>query len=205
MLHWPPLFPWLARMRRHRHHLKALRDIVLAHAREPHPDLASLARELGSVVHRDARALAEDLAGLRASPRCFRPLLLARRGQAPVSVLLAAWPPNRVAPSRHHGGLWSLEMSLHGALEVESWTRPSDGDAWRLRGRDWLGPGDAVWFDAGTPTMHRCRNLSRHDVALSLYVCGGDPAGRGDHEAEKPTQRWRALPRHMGIDGALRV
>jgi predicted metal-dependent enzyme (double-stranded beta helix superfamily) len=192
-------------MRRHRYHLKALRDIALAHTRSPHPDLAMLARELGSVVHGDSRALAQELDSLRVSPHGFRRLLLARRSQAPVSVLLMAWPPNHATPSHDHAGLWGLEMSLHGALEVESWTRPSDDDAWQLRGRDWLGPGDAVWFDADTPAMHRCRNLSRHDVALTLHVYGGDLTDCNAYEPQPHGNRWRALPLHMSIDGALRA
>jgi predicted metal-dependent enzyme (double-stranded beta helix superfamily) len=193
-------------MSRHRPHLKALRDIALAHARGPHPDLAALARELGVVVHRDAGAIAADLANLRRTPRGLRRLLLARRGgPSPLSVLLLAWPPNHATPSHDHGGLWGLEMSLHGALEVEAWTRPATGDGWQLRGRDWLGPGDAHWFDADPPSMHRCRNLSRHEVALSLHVYGGDLADCNTYEPDARGGRWRVQPAHLRIDGALRV
>lgn len=196
----------MARMRRHRHHLKALRDTALAHTRDPHPDLAVLARELGRIVHRDNQALAADLATLHPSPRDFRRLLLTRRGQlTPVSVLLMVWPPDHVTPSHDHGGLWGLEMSLRGALEVESWTRPSEDDRWQLRGRDWLGPGDALWFDAGASTMHRCRNMSRHEVALSLHVYGGDLIDCNAYAPEAQGTHWHAVPQHLRIDGALPV
>lgn len=207
MLHWPPFPPWLANMRRHRHHLKVLRDTALAHARDPHPDLASLARELGSLVHRDAIGLANDLATLRQPRHGFRRMLLARRnfGNSSASVLLLAWPPNHVTPSHDHAGLWGLEMSLHGALEVESWAHSNDADAWQLRGRDWLGPGDALWFDAGKENMHRCRNLSRQDIALSLHVYGGDLIDCNAYEQDAQSHRWRAQPQHLRIDGALRV
>jgi len=192
-------------MRKHRHHLGVLRDIALAHANESHPDLAELARELGSVVHRDARGLAHDLDSLRPSPGGIRRWLLTRREAAPVSVLLLAWPPNHATPSHDHGGLWGVELSLRGALEVESWTRPSEADAWRHRGRDWLGPGDAVWFDADMRTMHRCRNLSRHDTALTLHVYGGDLTDCTAYEPDALGGRWRPQPQRMAIDGALSV
>ena len=45
--------------------LKNLRDIALEYGRVEHPDLASMARELGRVVHRGAPALSARLATLR--------------------------------------------------------------------------------------------------------------------------------------------
>lgn len=190
-------------MRRHRQHLKTLRDIALEHARTPHPDLALLARDLGQVVHRDAIGLASDLAPLRQARHRFRRLLLARRhfGARAARVLLLAWPPNHVTPSLDHAGLWGLEMSLHGPLEVESWAHAADADAWQLRGRDWLGPGDALWFDAGKENMHRCRNLSRYETALSLHVYGGSTADCVAYESSLRVRHGHARLQH--IDSAL--
>jgi hypothetical protein len=53
--------------------------------------------------------------------------------------------------------------------------------------------------------MHRCRNLSRHDVALTLHVYGGDLTDCNAYEPQPHGNRWRALPLHMSIDGALRA
>src|SRR6185312_15444288 len=63
-----------------------------------------------------------------------------------------------------------LELTLVGALEVQSWSRdPASGDL-RALGRDWLGPADGTWFEGDQNHVHRCRNLSGHDMALTLHV-----------------------------------
>jgi predicted metal-dependent enzyme (double-stranded beta helix superfamily) len=184
-------------MRTYRHSLKALRDIALAHTLERNPDLASLSRELGSIIHRDSQALADGLSDLRRNNRGFERWLVGRRGRPGVSVLVMAWPPGYTTPSHDHAGLWGIELSMYGALEVESWSRPSTAEPWQLRGRDWLGPGDATWFDADMPYMHRCRNLSRHETALTLHVYGGD---LNDYEPF-----WQSQPQRARIAGPLRV
>ena len=192
-------------MRTYRNSLKNLRDIALAYSLEKSPDLASLSRELGAIVHREARGLADGLADLRTHNRGLERWLLARRGHPGVSVLVMAWPPGYSSPSHDHAGLWGIELSLYGALEVESWTRASTAEPWQLRGRDWLGPGDATWFDADPPYMHRCRNLSRHDTALTLHVYGGDLENYATYEQIQAEPHWLSLPQRARISGPLRL
>jgi predicted metal-dependent enzyme (double-stranded beta helix superfamily) len=192
-------------MRTYRHSLKALRDAALAHTLEKNPDLASLSRELGSIVHRDAQALADGLTNLRQRNRGFERWLLGRRHRPGASVLVMAWPPGYSTPSHDHAGLWGIEMSLYGALEVESWSRTSTSEPWQLRARDWLGPGDATWFDADMPYMHRCRNLSRHETALTLHVYGGDLEDYATYEQAGSEPFWHSQPQRARIAGPLRV
>lgn len=206
MLHCqPPNGLLVTAMRTYRHSLKALRDIALAHTLEKNPDLASLSRELGAVIHRDAQTLADGLRELRNRRRGFDRWLLARRSRPGVSVLVMAWPPGYSLPSHDHGGLWGIEMSLYGAIEVESWSRTSTSEAWHLRGHDWLGPGDATWFDAELPHMHRCRNLSRQETALTLHVYGGDLEDYTSYERVESGSFWQSLPQRARIVGPLRV
>jgi hypothetical protein len=157
-------------MRTFRSHLKTLRDVVLAHTRGEHPDLASLAVELGRIVHRDGSA------GLPAGPandaRAHRRVLLRRPS---VQVLLLTWPANHMATPCQASAEWELMLSLRGAFELlPGAAEPGDGFR-RAATRSWLGPGDAVWFDAGEPRLARSRNLSRRETALSLHVIGGKP------------------------------
>ena len=105
--------------------------------------------------------------------------------------MVMAWPANHCTPLHNHAGLWGLELTLVGALEMQSWRRdPSSGDLCAL-GRDWLSPGDGIWFEGGQEHLHRCRNLSQNETALTLHVYGGDltryrtceeamPAGAGN-------------------------
>jgi predicted metal-dependent enzyme (double-stranded beta helix superfamily) len=183
--------------------LKSLRAIALEHGAVEQPDLALMARELGSVVHRDAAALADRLASLRMRQRGFERWLLAERRKPAISVLVMAWPPNHLTPVHDHAGLWGLEMTLHGALEVQSYARdPQSGDL-RLQGRDWLGPGDGTWFEGEPHHAHRCRNLSRHDTALTLHVYGGDLAQYFAYEQTGPAGSWIARPQRSAIAGRL--
>jgi len=190
-------------MGKHQHLLKTLRAIALEHAAVEHPDLATMARELGRVVHQDASALATRLARLRQRQRGFERWLLAERSKPPVSVLVLAWPPNHATPVHDHAGLWGLEMTLVGALEVQSYRRDADSGELSLHGRNWLGPGDGVWFEGDRGQTHRCRNLSRHDTALSLHVYGGDLAEYFAYEQAEPTGHWVAQPRRSAIAGRL--
>jgi hypothetical protein len=101
--------------------------------------------------------------------------------------------------------LWGIELSLYGALEVESWSRASTAESWQLRGRDWLGPGDATWFDADPPYMHRCRNLSRHETALTLHVYGGDLENYATYEQIQAEPYWLSAAQRARVAGPLRV
>ncbi|MBQ4854785.1 cysteine dioxygenase [Rhodanobacter sp. B2A1Ga4] len=179
--------------------LKTLRAIALEHAAVEHPDLATMARDLGRVVHQDASVLAR----LRQRQRGFERWLLAERGKPPVSVLLLAWPPNHATPVHDHAGPWSLQLTLVGALEVQSYRRDTDSGELGLHGRNWLGPGDSAWFEGDRGLAHRCRNLSRHDTALSLHVCGGELPGYFAREQAESAGHRVAPPRRSAIAGRL--
>ena len=190
-------------MGKHLSTLKTLRAIALEHAASGHPDLASMARELGRVVHQDAPRLSVRLASLRTRQRGFERWLLAERRNPAISVLVMAWPPNHLTPVHDHAGLWGLEMTLHGALEVQSYARdPQTGDL-RETTRDWLGPGDGTWFEGDHNHLHRCRNLSKHDTALTLHVYGGDLAQYFAYEQAEPAGRWIAQPQRSALAGHL--
>lgn len=185
------------------HTLKALRDIAFDLGVGKHPDLAAMARELGRVVHRHGAALNEGLYDLRTRQRGFERWLLAERGKPAISILVMAWPANHATPVHDHGGLWGLELALHGALEVQAWSRDETNGELRLKGQDWLGPGDATWFDADAGYAHRCRNLSRHATALTLHVYGGDLAQYLAYERTAEDEPWLARPQHAAITGRL--
>jgi hypothetical protein len=53
--------------------------------------------------------------------------------------------------------------------------------------------------------MHRCRNLSRHETALTLHVYGGDLTDYFTYEQTEPSQPWKAQPQRAAIAGYLRV
>jgi predicted metal-dependent enzyme (double-stranded beta helix superfamily) len=190
-------------MAKHMHHLKALRDIAFDYGVGEHPDLASMARELSRMVHQNRQALNGDLADLRTRNHGFERWLVAQRSKPELSVLVMAWPANFATPIHDHGGLWGLELSLHGALEVESWERDTHGQNLRQCGRDWLGPGDASWFDADDSYAHRCRNLSRQETALTLHVYGGDLAQYFAYEKAGETGPWLARSQRSAIAGRL--
>jgi predicted metal-dependent enzyme (double-stranded beta helix superfamily) len=185
--------------------LKTLCKIALEHGAVTHPDLASMAREMGRVVHQDSQALAARLAPLRAGQRGFERWLLAARSRSAISVLVTAWPPNYRTQVHDHAGLWGLEMTLRGALEVQSYTRDAvAGDLrMRMRGLDWLGPGDGIWFEGDEHHAHRCRNLSRHDTALTLHVYGGNLAQISAYEPSAVADQWIAQPQRVAIAGRL--
>ncbi|WP_266170468.1 cysteine dioxygenase [Dyella subtropica] len=185
------------------HTLKALRDIAFDLGVGQHPDLAAMARELGSIVHRDGQSLNKGLAHLRNRQRGFERWLLAERSKPALSMLVMAWPANHATPVHDHDGLWGLEMALHGALEVQTWSRDPSSDSLHLQSQDWLGPGDATWFDTDNAYAHRCRNLSRHDTALTLHVYGGDLAKYFAYEQVGQADQWLARPQRTAIAGRL--
>ena len=190
-------------MGKYLHTLKNLRDIALEHGAVERPDLASMSRELGRAVHENAEALTTRFAPLRARKHGFERWLLAERSKPAISVMVMAWPPNHLTPVHDHGGLWGLEVTLLGALEVQSYDRdPATGDL-RMLGRDWLGPGEGTWFEGGDNHAHRCRNLSQHDTALTLHVYGGDLAQYFAYEKAEPESGWVAKLQRGAITGHI--
>ncbi|MBN8924530.1 MAG: hypothetical protein BGP10_13060 [Rhodanobacter sp. 68-29] len=156
------------------HSLKTLRDIALEYGRIEHPDLATMARELGRVVHLEGSALSVRLATMHRRRRRSGRWLLAERRLPSLNVMVRAWSPGQRMPLLFHADRWGLEVPLHGALEWQSYRRdPHNGELTALT-RDWLGPGDAGWFERDATRAHRCRNLSRHDTVYTLHVYGGE-------------------------------
>lgn len=185
--------------------LKTLREIALEHSNVEQPDLASMARELGRVVHQDSQALAKRLGPLRNRQHGFERWLLAERSKPAISVLVMAWPPNHLTPVHDHAGLWGLEVTLLGALEVQSYARDPVSGTLRMKGRDWLGPGDGTWFEGDESHAHRCRNLSNHDMALTLHVYGGDLTQFSAYEQVEPTGQWTSRLQRSTIAGRLQT
>lgn len=188
-----------------RHILKTLRALALEHASVAQPDLASMARDLGQVVHRDGTPLAARLARLRQRGHGLERWSLVQRNKPPVSVMVMAWPPNHRTPVHDHAGLWGLELTLVGALEVQSWNRDPDSGELCALGRDWLGPGDGTWFEGDQNHLHRCRNLSQHETALTLHVYGGVLDHYLTYEQATPTGAWTARPRQSAVAGRLGI
>ena len=184
------------------HTIKALREIALGYGASAQPDLAAMARDLGTVIHQHGAVPMSAFSRSHARQTGLTRWLLTERSTPAISVLVMAWSPNHHTPVHDHGGLWGLELALHGALEVQNYQRDDDGSL-REISRDWLGPGDASWFDNDEKHMHRCRNLSRHETALTLHVYGGnlsqylvyEPAGQGE--------RWLATPQRATVASSL--
>ena len=190
-------------MGKSRQTLKTLRAIALEHASVAEPDLASMARELGQVVHHNAAAIAARLVHLRQHRQGLGRWLLAQRSQPAVSVMVMAWPANHRTSLHDHAGLWGLELTLVGALEVQSWRRDPDSDALRALGRDWLGPGDGIWFEGDRNHLHRCRNLSQHETALTLHVYGGELTRYLAYEQAGLSGPWTRRPQQIAVAGRL--
>jgi len=185
------------------HSLKTLREIALEYGCVEHPDLASMARELGRVVHQNASTLLTRLVTLRRRHRADSRWLLAEHRQPALRVLVRVWPPGQRMPLLDHADRWGLELTLHGALEWQSYRRdPHNGELDAL-GRNWLGPGDASWFERNACLAHRCRNLSRHDNAYTLHVYGGELPDEGADEPRGDTSAWIAQAQRGTLAGQL--
>ena len=117
--------------------------------------------------------------------------------------MVMAWPANHRTPLHDHASLWGLELTLVGALEVQSWCRdPNSGDL-RALGRDWLGPGDGTWFEGDQNHLHRCRNLSQRETALTLHVYGGALSRYLAYEQAGSTETWIARAQQIAVAGRL--
>ncbi|MBD8873356.1 cysteine dioxygenase [Rhodanobacter sp. DHB23] len=177
------------------HNLKTLREIALEYGRADYPDLAAMARDLGRVVHGDGPGLSARLAAVHRRGIDTRVLVECR--QPALCVLVRAWPPGERMPLLDHAGGWGLELTLHGALEWQSYRRDPHSGELEAQGRNWLGPGDANWFERDAGRAHRCRNLSRHDIAYTLHVYGGELPGQRDGEPQAPARIVRARRQHL--------
>ncbi|MFK2878673.1 cupin domain-containing protein [Rhodanobacter hydrolyticus] len=186
-------------MGKYMHNLKTLRDIALEYGSVEHPDLATMARDLGCVVHGNAPALSARLAAVHR--RGIDTRVLVERRHPALHVLVRAWPPGERMPLLDHAGGWGLELALHGALEWQSYRRDPHNGELEAQGRDWLGPGDASWFERDAGRAHRCRNLSRHDTAYTLHIYGGELLNHRDGNPQQPA--WIVQARHRRLAGQL--
>lgn len=180
---------------------KKLRDVALEYGRVEQPDLASMARELGRVVHGDTHALSARLAAVHR--RGIESRVLVERRQPALRVLVRAWPPGQYMPLLHHASCWGLELALHGALEWQTYRRDPHSGELDAQGRNWLGPGDANWFERDAGRAHRCRNLSRHDIAYTLHVYGGELPDHCGGESRMNAPAWIAQAHRGQLAGPL--
>lgn len=136
-------------------------------------EVSDLRDALTSLVWTDGCPRAPSFFVGKPTPR-YRRQLIAAAPDNSYTMLLIAWPPGYVTPLHDHAELWGIEIVLDGALQVDEYF--SDGDPqqpalWPHRSL-MLGVGDSTVF-IDPAYVHRCRNLSAHQPALSLHVYGG--------------------------------
>lgn len=154
---------------------RALREATSGLGGEITPkDVSELRDALTSLVWTDGCPRAASFFSDAQAPR-YRRQLIAAASDRSYTILLIAWPPGYVTPLHDHAELWGIELVLDGALQVDEYF--SDGDAQQPALQPhrslMLGSGDAAVF-IDPAYVHRCRNLSAHQPALSLHVYGGD-------------------------------
>lgn len=136
-------------------------------------EVGTLRDQLTELVWSDGCPRAESFFGA-SQPQRYRRQLIAAAPDGGYTMLLIAWPPGYVTPLHDHAGLWGIELVLDGALQVDEFFSDGDAQAPTLQPQRslLLGSGDsAVFLDPAY--VHRCRNLSLQQPALSLHVYGG--------------------------------
>lgn len=154
---------------------RALRQATSSLGGEITPkDVTDLRDALTSLVWAEGCPRAASFFSDAQAPR-YRRQLIAAASDRSYTILLIAWPPGYVTPLHDHADLWGIELVLDGALQVDEFF--SDGDAQQPELQPhrslMLGSGDAAVF-IDPAYVHRCRNLSAHQPALSLHVYGGE-------------------------------
>lgn len=136
-------------------------------------EIETLRDQLTDLAWREGCPRADSFFAHTQTPR-YRRQLIAAAPDGGYTMLLIAWPPGYVTPLHDHAGLWGIELVLDGALQVDEFY--SDGDpsepALQAQRSLLLGCGDAAVF-TDPAYVHRCRNLSATQPALSLHVYGG--------------------------------
>jgi hypothetical protein len=153
----------------------ALRNIAEGlHGEITPKEITELRDALTSLAWAEGCPRAASFFAGKEAPR-YRRQLIAAASDRSYTMLLIAWPPGYVTPLHDHAELWGIELVLDGALQVEEFF--SDGDALQPALEPqrtlMLGSGDAAVF-IDPAYVHRCRNLSAHQPALSLHVYGGE-------------------------------
>lgn len=152
----------------------ALRSVSAGLGGDLSPDeVATLRDQLTELVWTDGCPRADSFFG-HAQPAHYRRQLIAAAPDGGYTMLLIAWPPGYVTPLHDHAGLWGIELVLDGALQVDEYFSDGGTHTPTLQPQRslMLGSGDsAVFLDPAY--VHRCRNLSLQQPALSLHVYGG--------------------------------
>jgi len=154
---------------------RALREVTDGLGGEIAPkDVSELRGALTSLVWAEGCPRAASFFSDAHAPR-YRRQLIAAAPDRSYTMLLIAWPAGYVTPLHDHAGLWGIELVLDGALQVEEYFSDGDAEQPTLQPHRtlMLGSGDAAVF-IDPAYVHRCRNLSAHQPALSLHVYGGD-------------------------------
>ncbi|MBS0583711.1 MAG: cysteine dioxygenase family protein [Proteobacteria bacterium] len=154
---------------------RALREITDSLYGEIKPkEVGELRDALTSLVWAEGCPRAASFFSDTQAPRYRRQLIAAAPDRA-YTMLLIAWPPGYVTPLHDHAGLWGIELVLDGALQVEEYFSDGDAEQPALQPHRslMLGSGDAAVF-IDPAYVHRCRNLSAQQPALSLHVYGGE-------------------------------
>jgi len=184
-----------------------LRSVLDDGIRGPKPDLGWLARELGAIVHLGSDGRFENqLNGLRGrAKRGFTRLLVVDSKRPAYSASLLIWPPGHVTPVNSMSGDYGLELVVQGSLEVQHYTIGPEGEPPTQRKIDWLGEGDALWFERAERLAHRCRNLSSQNWAITLHLHGGPLPKYRLFERGEGGKGWRVRPRIARFDGRVTV
>jgi predicted metal-dependent enzyme (double-stranded beta helix superfamily) len=156
---------------------RALREVAAGLSGDISPkEVTELRDQLTSLAWTEGCPRAASFFAGDDAPR-YRRQLIASATDGAYTMLLIAWPPGYVTPLHDHNELWGIELVLDGALQVEEFF--SDGDplqpALQPHRSLLLGSGDAAVF-IDPAYVHRCRNLSAQQPALSLHVYGGELA-----------------------------
>ena len=152
----------------------ALRSVTAGLSGDLSPnEVADLREQLTTLVWTDGCPRAESFFGAT-QPQRYRRHLISAATDGGYTMLLIAWPPGYVTPLHDHADLWGIELVLDGALQVEEFFSDGDGVAPTLQPHRslMLGSGDSAMF-LDPAYVHRCRNLSMQQPALSLHVYGG--------------------------------
>lgn len=162
-------------------------------------DLPELARSLSAAAWREGCPRAAEL--LDDDAQTCRRIRLPTRSSLAYSALLIAWPAGYASPVHDHDGLWGIDVVLDGVLEVEAFSLAApDAPVYAPAQSRILGVGDQLAFP-GEGYLHRCRNLSPRQPALSLHVYGGELMRYRTFHQDAPGH-WHSSVSHAAMERA---
>ena len=125
----------------------------------------------------------------RPHPMHYQQYLLYRDPLARFSIVSFVWGPGQRSPIHDHQ-VWGLVGTLEGAELAQSYAAPQDPAKPVLPqgGERRLVPGDVEVMSPALGDIHRVRNASDSDVAVSVHVYGADigTVSRWLYPPEKP-------------------